>query len=66
MDKPTADYKDGFEDGYEEGHIGGFERAVELIMGNSKKWTRYDRDLFNRVTRKYFGKKRNVQVLRQD
>jgi len=44
---------------YEKGYHNGFFRACELIMGaNKAKWKPADRALFNRVSRKLFGKKR--------
>lgn len=36
----------------------GFERACLLIIGNKVSWTSQERRLFNKVSRKLFGKKR--------
>jgi hypothetical protein len=38
--------------------VRGFERACLLITGNTVKWNRGERRLFNRITRMLYGKKR--------
>lgn len=39
--------------------IRGFARLAVLIIGSNVKWTNEERRLFNRSTRKFFGKKRS-------
>jgi hypothetical protein len=38
--------------------VRGFERACLLITGNTVKWNRGERRLFNRITRMLYGRKR--------
>lgn len=58
----TANYNDGWlksaGENYKTGYHNGFFRACELIMSAGKKWKVEDRRLFNKVSRKLFGRKR--------
>lgn len=56
--RDIAIYNNGYLIGHDESYSKGFTRACLLITGDKIKWTTRERKLFNKITRKLFGKKR--------